>query len=482
MINNGKNYIHTAITRKLTLAVAIGLLTGSMAVSGADQPESFCQNAGAKNDYDCTKAPEFQANQSDIDSRLKALNNWLEDEEQALTTPLVTTEKPDSDRLREKIKFNSQLLAAELKQAKKLQNKGDLKGAFTKVNSYLASNPKDPNGWLLYGISLINQNKLDEAADVFSRLVQLYPESPEPYNNLAVVHARKGENDKAVEVLLQAFETHPSYAQVQTNLKTVYATLATQAYNRALNLDSTAQSRRANLGILDQVYNPAPTQIIIAAAAQPPAVNKPVVIADTTNKASETQLSDLVIEERQVSEGSVPTIAAEQAATQVATTETSQTVEAAPLKVPEIETPAVVSSVESSTQNEPQTSSVAEAGNAPLLSDAVRGELQQLITNWATSWSAQNVEAYLDFYTGEYSPDPKVTHKQWEWGRHKRISKPAFIKIEVSDISLAEAGNGKVRSVFRQTYQSDTYQDKVYKTLILAQENGQWKIAIETTL
>ncbi|MBQ0757688.1 MAG: tetratricopeptide repeat protein [Amphritea sp.] len=504
MTNNGKNYMRTAITRKLTLAIAIGLLTGSMTVSAAGQPEIFCQSAGAKNDYDCTKKPAFQANQADIDSRLNALNNWLEDEEQALSTPLVATKNPDSEKLREKIKFNSQLLATELKLSKKLQRKGDLKGAFDKVNSYLASNPKDPNGWLLYGISLINQNKLDEAADVFSRLIQLYPESPEPYNNLAVVHARRGENDKAVEVLLQAFETHPSYAQVQTNLKAVYATLATQAYNRALNLDSTTQSRRANLGILDQVYNPTPTQIIIASSEQTPANNPAVVTSETAIKTSEKQPSELIIEERQVSEGRVPTV-------QVATTEATPTIEAskvetAPVAASKAETtlvvaskvetalvaaskieiapataPAVVASAVSPEQNEVQTASATEIGDT-LLSDKVRSELQQLITNWATSWSAQNVEAYLDFYTGEYSPDPKVTHKQWEWGRHKRISKPAFIKIEVSDISLAEAGNGRVRSVFRQTYQSDTYQDKVYKTLILALENGQWKITTESTL
>ncbi|WP_290705039.1 tetratricopeptide repeat protein [Amphritea sp.] len=485
MTNNGKNYMRTAITRKLTLALAIGLLTGSMTVSAAGQPEIFCQSAGSKNDYDCTKKPDFQANQADIDSRLNALNNWLEDEERALSTPLVSAENPDSEKLRKKIEFNSQLLATELKLSKKLQRKGDLKGAFDKVNSYLASNPKDPNGWLLYGISLINQNKLDEAADVFSRLVQLYPESPEPYNNLAVVHARKGENDKAVEVLLQAFETHPSYAQVQTNLKAVYATLATQAYNRALNLDSTTQSRRANLGILDQVYNPAPTQIIIASSEQTPAKPPSVVSSEAAIKTLEKQPSELIIEERQVSEGRVP-------AFQVVTTEANTTIEApkietAPVAAPKIETapttaPAVVASADTPEQSEVQTTSATEIGDTPLLSDKVRSELQQLITNWASSWSAQNVEAYLDFYTGEYSPDPQVTHKQWEWGRHKRISKPAFIKIEVSDISLAEAGNGRVRSVFSQTYQSDTYQDKVYKTLILALENGQWKITTESTL
>jgi hypothetical protein len=282
-----------------------------------------------------------------------------------------------------------------------------------------------------------------------------------------VVHARKGENDKAVEVLLQAFETHPSYAQVQTNLKAIYAALASQAYNRALNIGSTTKIPRANLGILDQVYNPTPAQIIIAASEQTQAKNPSVVITETAIKTIEKQPSELIIEERLIADARIPSLASAQPDPQAATT---------------VATPTVNKSTDSSEKNEKQLPRVAVPANEALLSDEVRNELQQLITNWASSWSAQNIETYLDFYTRQYSPSPKVTHKQWVWGRHERFSKPTEIKVEISDISLAEAGKGQVRSVFRQTYQSETYQDMVYKTLIFVRENGLWKITTEWTL
>lgn len=54
--------------------------------------------------------------------------------------------------------------------------------------------------------------------------------------------------------MLQAFNTHPSYAQVQQNLKTVYATLPTQAYNRTLDQDKGSSANPPQLAILDQVY------------------------------------------------------------------------------------------------------------------------------------------------------------------------------------------------------------------------------------
>lgn len=467
MIKNG--------TRKLTLALAIGLLTGSISVvAAAQQSNSFCQSAGEQNGYDCAKADTFQAKQSDIDAKLKELNRWMADEQQAQSGTLATPDQPDSDKLREKIQFNAKLLASELKQAKKLQNKGDMKGAFDRVNDYLVTNPKDPNGWLLYGISLINQNKLDEATDLFSKLITLYPDSPEPYNNLAAVYARKGDNDKAVDTLLKAFETHPSYAQVQTNLKAVYAALATQAYNRALNLDNGKKAPRADLGVLDQVYQPVSTQTILATATPVAAPPQQVALLTETKAASKTEpkpdvKDELVVEERDKSEGIVPAKQPAEPATESKVADLAATETA-------------TASTQATSETQPQVTAAVKPANGPLLSDAVKAEIQMMISNWATSWASQDVPAYLNFYTAEYTPEAGITHKQWVWGRQTRLSKPSFIKIEISDISLAEAGDGQVRSVFLQKYQSDTYQDEVYKTLTLTQENGHWKIVTETTL
>lgn len=281
--------------RVKTSVMMLGLLIALISVNAEAQKDNYCQSAGSGNDYDCTKTLSFPNDQTDLDAKLKALNSWLEDEQQTLSDDLMSVETPRSDKLRERIQFNSTLLAAELKRVKQLQSNGDENGASDQVNRYLAGHPRDPNGWLLYGISLINKNKPDDAAKIFNTLIKLYPEAPEPYNNLAAIYARQGDNEKAIELLQQAFETHPSYAQVQRNLKAVYAALAKEAYNKALDLDNGHSEPRISLGVLDQVYHP------------------PYTLPDPiANAAPAGQItlpgSNPVIEERLPSEGVMPEI------------------------------------------------------------------------------------------------------------------------------------------------------------------------------
>src|SRR2546425_9737176 len=73
---------------------------------------------------------------------------------------------------------------------------------------------------------------------IFTKLTQDYPELPEPYNNLAVIYASQGQYEKARAALEQSIRTHPSYATAYENLGDVYAKLASQAYDKALQLDS----------------------------------------------------------------------------------------------------------------------------------------------------------------------------------------------------------------------------------------------------
>ncbi|UTW02608.1 tetratricopeptide repeat protein [Amphritea atlantica] len=279
-----------AADRVITLMMVVGLLITAIPVSAETQKDNYCQSAGADNDYDCSKNLSFPDDQTDLDAKLKALNSWLEDEQQTQSDNLLSVEKPSSDNLRERIQFNSTLLAAELQRVKQLQNNGNDAAAFNQVNNYLVNHPRDPNGWLLYGISLINKNKPDDAAKIFRSLIKLYPQAPEPYNNLAAIYARQGDNEKAIELLQQAFETHPSYAQVQRNLKAIYAGLAKKAYNKALDLDNGQSAARINLGVLDQVYHPPYTL--------------PDPIADAASAGQ--SVSNPVIEERLPSEGLVP--------------------------------------------------------------------------------------------------------------------------------------------------------------------------------
>ncbi|WP_432470752.1 L,D-transpeptidase Cds6 family protein [Amphritea sp. HPY] len=492
--------------RTLPLVIAVSL-TCFTAVQAAEKRSTYCMNAGADNNYDCSKSLDITTNQADIDAKLSELNRWLQDEESIAngSKPATTSSTPTDSGLRQKIEFNSQLLADELKQANQLQTQGNHQAAFDQVNNYLVTNPKDPNGWLLYGISLMDQNKLDAAANVFSKLIKLYPNAPEPYNNLAAIYAKKGDNDKAVDTLLQAFNTHPSYAQVQQNLKTVYATLATQAYNRALDLDEGSSAGAPQLAILDQVYQqPVLPEKTTSTAAPTLGTTLSSTITSSVTQDTAQKPAKLVIEERKVSEGTIPVleedtpakpqpivnVVAKTAATNEEVTEDAGTIKGnAAHEVAAAIDPALQAAETQRQNQQQQTTSPAaqvasqQAANADdLLSETNVQQIHDLISQWAKSWSDQDVDRYISFYTEQYQPDNKVSNKQWRWGRNQRLNKPKYIKVAISDISLAAMPEGRIRTVFLQSYESNTFSDSVYKTLIFVTQNGEWKIAAETSL
>ncbi|MDD2844622.1 MAG: tetratricopeptide repeat protein [Rhodoferax sp.] len=110
--------------------------------------------------------------------------------------------------------------------------------ALAKVDSYLAGKPADPQMRFLKGVIQRNLDKPAEAIATFTLLTQDYPELPEPYNNLAVLYAGQGQYDKARQTLEMAIRTNPNYATAHENLGDIYVRLASQAYNKALLLDS----------------------------------------------------------------------------------------------------------------------------------------------------------------------------------------------------------------------------------------------------
>src|SRR5689334_18159077 len=80
-----------------------------------------------------------------------------------------------------------------LQDANQLFRQGQFDRAMDRVNTYLATRPKDARGRFLKGLILTEQNKPNEAIKMFTELSQDYPELPEPYNNLAVLYASQGQ-------------------------------------------------------------------------------------------------------------------------------------------------------------------------------------------------------------------------------------------------------------------------------------------------
>jgi tetratricopeptide (TPR) repeat protein len=166
-------------------------------------------------------------------------------------------------------------LADDLDEASKLLKAGQRDQALERVNRALTQKKDDPKARFLKGIILSEQGNTREAIDIFTKLTQDYPNLPEPYNNLAVIYASQGQYDKARSALEQSIRTHPSYATAYENLGDVYAKLASQAYDKALQLDKSNTGAQNKLAMVRELTGGPVT----VAEAPKPAAKPPVVAA-----------------------------------------------------------------------------------------------------------------------------------------------------------------------------------------------------------
>jgi tetratricopeptide (TPR) repeat protein len=114
--------------------------------------------------------------------------------------------------------------------------------ALATADQYLAAKPKEAG-------------RTADAVTAFQQLTEDYPELPEPYNNLAVLYAGQGQFDKARAALEMAIRTNPSYSTAHENLGDVYMKLASEAYNKTLQLDPANAGVRPKLALIRELFS-----------------------------------------------------------------------------------------------------------------------------------------------------------------------------------------------------------------------------------
>lgn len=169
--------------------------------------------------------------------------------------------------------------ADDFQDANALFKQGQNAKALEKVNAILANKPKDAQARFLKGLILVEENKPNDAIAVFTALTNDYPELPEPYNNLAVLYASLGQYEKAKVALEVAIRTHPSYATAHENLGDIYAKMASQAYDRALQLDRSNAKTQTKLELIRELFGtkaakPAKTASVATTSAAPAVESK----------------------------------------------------------------------------------------------------------------------------------------------------------------------------------------------------------------
>lgn len=327
--------------------------------------------------------------------------------------------------------MSSPVSAADLARAKTLLGEGRLQKALVVTNEVLAEDEKSIEARFVKGLILTKMNRLDDARDVFLGITRDHPELPEPYNNLAVIYAAKGEYEKARAALQNAINTHPSYATAHENLGDIFAKMASQAYNQALELDNSNETAREKLSLINDLFS--------APSPETPG-EEPRLIASKTGPAQENP--------------EVPAAPAEE-----------------PEKAPE-KTTAVTP--------EPPPAQVKKTA---VEADPQQGEktaVLQVVHGWRDAWSGQKVDAYLSYYADGFSP-PDMTRSDWLEQRRERLIEPRFIKVELADEEVVMHGNDHAQVNFSQNYQSDTYTEQVRKTLLLKRFKNRWLIVQEDT-
>jgi len=328
------------------------------------------------------------------------------------------------------ISFSPLSFADEIQDANKLFKQGQNAQALEKVNAFLATKPKDAQARFLKGLIVNEQGNATEAISIFTALTDDYPELPEPYNNLAVLYASQGQYEKAKIALEMAIRTHPSYSTAHENLGDIYAKMASQAYDRALQLDKSNTSTQTKLALIRDLFS------------KTPRATKPTAVAAVTT---------------------APETSSAVAAASATTTAPTAAVVSKPIVVASAPTPAAATK--------------APAKAEPAVD--VSAEVLKATREWAAAWSAQKSDKYLSFYAKDFITPDGMSRSAWEAQRKERIAKPASIKVEVQDAKVKEQDSKHASVSFKQSYRASHLKTSSSKVLVWAKNDGHWQITEE---
>jgi Flp pilus assembly protein TadD len=125
------------------------------------------------------------------------------------------------------------LHAQDAREVEKLFRGGDTTLAMQRADKAVSERPRDASMRFLRAVMLTELQRTSEAIDALNKLIEDFPDLPEPYNNLAVLLAAQGRIDTARELLETALRHDPAYAVAHENLGDVFVRLALRAFERA---------------------------------------------------------------------------------------------------------------------------------------------------------------------------------------------------------------------------------------------------------
>lgn len=106
--------------------------------------------------------------------------------------------------------------------------------------------------------------------------------------------------------------------------------------------------------------------------------------------------------------------------------------------------------------------------------------VEQRIEDWRQAWGKHDVAGYLGAYSASFTPADGSSRADWVAARSKKVGSKAAIEVAINDLALERQGPDRFKVSFRQDYASGSYREVGRsKTLLLAREDGGWKIVRE---
>jgi ketosteroid isomerase-like protein len=217
--------------------------------------------------------------------------------------------------------------------------------------------------------------------------------------------------------------------------------MASQAYDKALQLDRGNQAAQGKLNLIKDLFSQTPR----------PAGKVTVAKADTAAAPAAQP---------------APTPAAPAAKPAPAPQAAAQP--SAPAKA--VETPAA-SSAASTAKPAPESKAAAPARGTE--------DVLKSVNAWARAWASNDVPAYISAYASDFQTPKGMSRSGWEAERKARIAKPRKIEVEVDSPRVNFDEKNRAIVSFRQHYKSGPMNVTSGKTLVMVKNGDKWLIQQE---
>ena len=291
--------------------------------------------------------------------------------------------------------------------------------------------------------TLVNQGHLDAALQRLDKQLKTAPQDAEARFMRGLVLTRLTRTEEAIKAFADITRDYPQLPEPYNNLAVLYAQQgdyekARDALEAALATHPSYATAHENLG---DIY----------AALAGAAYNRALML-DQGNAAVRNKLAFV----NKLSENANST----RPTPSVAVTPTPPPVAAVAPEAPAIAPAPTVASDE--------------------VDPGTTADVREAINNWAKAWSSKDTDAYLAAYAADFRPEGGISRATWEAQRRDRIARPKRIQVGVVNPRASALGDGRVRVIFKQEYESDSFSDTVTKVLEMRNDGG-WKILREYT-